>query len=196
MGWGSRMIERYRIYIISILLAVIGFGLYLIYSQPGQVDSSHDSKEVIVDISGAVKNPGVYNLTSEDRIIDAINIAGGLSKKADLELIAQDINQASFLEDEQKIFIPVKKAQLTSSVAPAQTNQSDIVSSSTSGAVVNINTATAAELESLPGIGQVYAQRIVDFRNQIGRFTSASQLLEVSGIGERTLEKIVPYISL
>lgn len=190
------MIERYRIYIISILLAVIGFGLYLIYSQPGQVDSSHDSKEVIVDISGAVKNPGVYNLTSEDRIIDAINIAGGLSKKADLELIAQDINQASFLEDEQKIFIPVKKAQLTSSVAPAQTNQSDIVSSSTSGAVVNINTATAAELESLPGIGQVYAQRIVDFRNQIGRFTSASQLLEVSGIGERTLEKIVPYISL
>jgi competence protein ComEA len=191
-----KILDKYRVYIIGFLILVVGFGFYLIYNQPEEERVSKEKKELVVDISGAVKKPGVYTFNEQDRVIDAINKAGGINKKANLELIAQDINQASFLEDEQKIFIPPKDEGLPSNVASIQTESSAGNSNVSTQGVVNINSASTAELESLPGIGQVYAQRIIDLRKKIGRFTSPNQLLEVSGIGERTLEKIVPHISL
>jgi competence protein ComEA len=184
-------LERYRLHIIGLLLILIGLGIYLIY-QDKSSNSSIDktAKELVIDISGAVKKPGVYNFSSDSRVIDAINRAGGFTKRADLEKIAQEINQASLLDDEQKIYIPLKKSEIDinsdSKVAAVSSNQG----------VININQASSSQLESLPGIGPVYAQRIVDYRNKIGRFNSAQQLLEISGIGPRTLEKIAPEISL
>jgi competence protein ComEA len=182
-------------YIIVFLVLVIAFGIYLIVSadRNNWKAAKGNREEIIVDISGAVKKPGVYTFSSGSRVIDAINRAGGFAKKADLGKIASDINQASKLEDEQKILIPFKQdeAKITSTSGQS-TNQQAVAASG----VINLNQASQAQLESLSGIGPVYAARIIQLRNQLGSFTSLNQLLEVSGIGERTLEKIAPQVSL
>lgn len=188
------MIEKYRPYIIGFLVLIVAVGIYLVYQEP-KTEEEENIEGVVIDISGAVKKPGVYSLSSKDRVIDAINKAGGLTKRADLEKIASDINQASYLEDEQKIEIPLKQSIIKASVAGAEESQTQTTNLTTSG-VIGINQASASQLESLPGIGPVYAQRIVELRNQLGKFSSINQLLEVSGIGERTLEKIAPHVGL
>jgi len=190
------LFEKYRKYLIVFLILVIVFGVYLIYREDKGDDKGGEDISITVDITGAVKKPGVYTFSNGDRVIDAINKAGGLTKKADLDQIAQDINQASKLDDEQKIFVPAKqKTTVSSQVASAQTSDSQ-TNQTIATSKINLNQASVSQLESLPGIGSVYAQRIIELRTKLGRFSSADQLLEVSGIGERTLEKILPYFSL
>jgi len=190
------MIDKYRPYIIGFLLLIIAIGLYLIYQEPEVGEKVENSYKVVIDISGGVRKPGVYTLTKKNRVIDAINKAGGLTKKADLNKISSDINQASYLEDEQKIQIPLKQSKIKSSVAGSQTEDSSSYKTSQADGAIDINTASASQLEGLPGIGPVYASRIVELRSKLGRFSSINQLLEVSGIGDRTLEKITPYVGL
>ncbi len=140
---------------------------------------------ILVDVAGWVRRPGVYEFVSGARVIDAIEAAGGARPGADL----QALNLAAPLADGTQILVPKEGA---TPVAP-------VGSGSAGGAVdglVNVNTATNAELETLPGIGEVTAQAIIDYRTENGPFTTVDELLDVTGIGDVTLENIRELVTV
>lgn len=144
------------------------------------------AQEVFVDIDGAVANPGVYRLSADARISDAIDAAGGLVPEAD----TTSLNRASKIIDGQKIHVPVAGEP---SISPNQSSDdvSDEATADSSGSgLININTATATDLQELPGIGPSTAQAIVDDRTQNGVFSSIEDLMRVSGIGEKKFAKL------
>jgi len=148
---------------------------------------------VIVHIAGAVKNPGVYQLKSTDRIVDAVKIAGGETEEANLDLI----NLAALLKDGQKIIIPYKIYNETGEEMNKDiyNNVENGYSSSVStSAKVNINTADTIILQTLPGIGPVLSERIIEYRNQNGLFGVIDDIKDVSGIAEKKYEGIKDLI--
>jgi competence protein ComEA len=135
---------------------------------------------VIVDVAGWVRRPGVYEFRQGDRVIDAIRMAGGGKTGADL----QSINLAALLIDGQQIVVPRKGK---GSVPGAGTSGGAVPGSGGAEPLINLNTATLDQLESLPGIGPALGQRILDYREQHGPFRKVEDLLNVSGIGEKRL---------
>lgn len=166
--------------------------------------------EVVCDISGAVKHQGVYRLKNGARLEDLIEKAGGLTKDAQL----QAINRSQLLKDQDKIYIPGKgdkaeAAQTANSAAasaPASSpsasasSSSSSVSSSTSraasGDLINLNTATASDLQKLNGIGEKKAEQIIAYRQEKGSFKSIDELKEVSGIGDKTFAAIKDQLTI
>jgi len=149
---------------------------------------------IMVDVKGAVKKPGVYQLSADNRVIDAITIAGGYLEKADSRLI----NHAQKLVDEMIIYIPLKgevmEQEVTQGLVTAPT-QSQSGSSDSSGKV-NLNTADETALMTLPGIGPSKAQAILDYRQQSGSFKTVEDLKSVSGIGDKTFERLADLITV
>lgn len=145
-------------------------------------------KEYYVDISGEVKKPGVYKVKKKTRLVFLIDKAGGLTGKADLDAI----NQASYVEDGAKIIIPKKGENKNSNEAGADASETSV--GNTSGKI-NINQASAEELTSIPGVGTVIAQRIVEYRNG-ARFNSIEDIKNVKGIGDATFEKMKGSITV
>ncbi len=149
---------------------------------PGQNAASTISPSpatIVVDVAGWVIRPGVYEFRQGDRVIDAVRMAGGAKPGADLT----SINLASLLTDGQQIVVPRKGKGGASvpGVGPGGPPGSG------GAALINLNTATLDQLESLPGIGPALAQRIIDYRQEHGPFRSVDELLNVSGIGEKRL---------
>jgi competence protein ComEA len=129
---------------------------------------------IVVEMQGAVATPGVYELPASARLSDAVTAAGGLTDEADLTAI----NLAGRVGDGERIVVP---GRVTQPVSPTNaTPVSDLTI--TQPGLININTANVAELDQLPGVGPTIAQRIVDFRDFYGAFTSVDQLAEVEGI--------------
>ena len=148
---------------------------------------------VIIHIAGAVKNPGVYQLKSTDRIVDAVKIAGGAAEEANLD----SINLAALLKDGQKIIVPYKTYSETGEEINTNTYNyvKSVYSSSVSTtAKININTANANMLQTLPGIGPVLSERIIEYRNQNGLFGVIDDIKDVSGIAEKKYEGIKDLI--
>jgi len=150
---------------------------------------------VIIHIAGAIKNPGVYQLKSTDRIVDAVKIAGGATEEANLDLI----NLAALLKDGQKIIIPYKISNETDegiSKNIYNNVESEYYSSSSvsTNAKININIANANMLQTLPGIGPVLSERIIEYRNQNGLFGVIDDVKDVSGIAEKKYEGIKDLI--
>ncbi len=126
---------------------------------------THISELLYVDVGGAVVHPGVYSLEKSARVGKAIEAAGGLSKQAHQTYIRQHFNGASLLQDGQKIYIPFEGESIDQkNPAPAGGNGEDIPRSDTVAGVISINSGSAKELDSLPGIGAVRAQQIIDGR--------------------------------
>jgi competence protein ComEA len=148
--------------------------------------NNSDSSNMYVYITGEVVKPGLYKLKSGDRVQDAINMAGGVTANADIT----SVNPAEKLKDEQYINIAKKEAN----VEPGSTSGKQAIS----GGKININMATAKELdEFLPGIGETYANRIVDYREKNGRFKSIDEITKVEGIGSgKRFESIKKYITI
>ena len=149
---------------------------------------------LIIHITGAIKNPGVYQLKSTDRIVDAVKIAGGETEEANLDLI----NLAALLKDGQKIIVPYKTYNETGEETNTNTysNAESVYSSSSvsTSAKININTANANMLQALTGIGPVLSERIIKYRNQNGFFGVIDDIKDVSGIGEKKFEGIKDLI--
>ena len=140
--------------------------------------------KVTVDVEGKVRRPGIVVLGGGSRVIDAIKAAGGLrGSPRDTGL-----NLARVLVDGEQILVGVPA--LASGVPPAA------ATASAAGALVNLNTADEAALEGLPEVGPVTAQSILDWRTQNGAFTSVQELLEVDGIGQATLDQLMPYVTV
>jgi len=142
---------------------------------------------VVVDVAGRVRRPGVIQLPVGSRVIDALRKAGGARPKVDLSTL----NLARPLADGEQILVG-RPAVSAGGVAGA----ASAASPATAGALVNLNSATQEQLETLPGVGPVTAQKILDWRGAHGRFSSVDELMEVSGIGEKTLARLAPYLTL
>ena len=131
---------------------------------------------IYVDMDGAVVNPGVYGLIEGSRVIDAINMAGGLTEKA----FTQNLNKARKLVDGEKIFI---------------NEEGEAADVFIDDKLININTASEDSLMSLPGIGEVYAKRIIEYRNA-KRFNSIEEIKNIQGIGDKTFDKLKDLITI
>jgi len=156
-----------------------------------------------VHVTGAVLRPGVYALDAGSRLVQAVDVAGGMAPDADPERI----NLADYLVDGQQVYVPRRGTPIPPSptpVAPSAAAGSrggpglvDAGSAATGGGgLVNINSASAAQLEALPGIGSTLADRIITYREAHGAFAEPADIMGVSGIGEGIYGKIAPYITV
>ncbi|MBE5660738.1 helix-hairpin-helix domain-containing protein [Staphylococcus sp. SS60] len=143
---------------------------------------------VYVDIKGAIKHPNVYKMSSADRVIDLLNKAE-LLEDADVS----QINLSEKLTDQKMIYIPHKGQKNIES--QLGTNKSQVNQSNTN-VKVNLNTASASELMSVPGVGQSKANAIIEHRNQQGAFQDIEELKKVKGFGNKTFEKLKSYFTI
>jgi competence protein ComEA len=154
------------------------------------------SARITVHVVGQVKAPGVFELPLGSRVEDAVERAGGARSGADLGAI----NLARPLVDGEQVRVP-KPGEAVAAAPRQGAGPGSGVGAGGSGAsapggLLNLNTATGAQLEDLPGVGPVLAQRIVDWRTEHGRFTSVDELGEVSGIGEKMLAQLQPKVTV
>lgn len=141
---------------------------------------------VVVEIKGALVNPGVYELKTGDRLIDAIELAGGLTEKAD----DRTINQALLLTDQMMIYVPFQGEEIS------ETSQAAAINGMESSAKININKAEINELTELNGIGDSRAQSIIDYRVENGLFKTSEEIKNVSGIGDKIFENLKEQIAV
>jgi len=143
-------------------------------------------RKVVVHVVGAVNEPGLYTLDEGSRIDDAVRRAGGAKPKAALELV----NLAAPVADGQQVVVPMRSGPAG---APAT---AESASGGAAGGPVHLNTATLEDLDALPGIGPVTAQKILDYRTARGAFSSVDELDAVPGIGPARLEQLKPLVQL
>jgi competence protein ComEA len=139
--------------------------------------------DVTVDVAGAVKRPGVYRLSSSQRVEDALKRAGGATGRADLS----QINRAAKLEDGRQILVPAKPSRATPAAAAAPGGAPGGAGPAAPEQPVNLNTATLEQLDTLDGVGPATAQKILDYRTEHGGFGSVEELDQIPGIGEKRL---------
>jgi competence protein ComEA len=146
---------------------------------PVQSAVTRAREPVVVHVAGAVRRPGVYRLSSGARVDDAVRRAGGATRRADLSAV----NLAAPLEDGRQVLVPLRQraAALGGGAAPAK---------------VNLNTATAEDLDGLAGVGPATAAKILGYREQHGSFGSVDELGDVPGIGERRLEALRELVTV
>ncbi|SFL80868.1 competence protein ComEA [Gracilibacillus orientalis] len=140
--------------------------------------------EYKIDIKGEIENPGVYQVTENDRVEDAIQLAGGFNSKADKQMI----NLAERVYDEMVIHVPAKGEN-----AEGTHQMKDMGSDDQK---VKVNLASIEEMQTIPGIGEVKANAIMEYRETYGRFEKIEDLTKVSGIGEKTVEKLKEYVRI
>lgn len=146
-----------------------------------EVEEKGAAEKLKVHVAGAVVRPGVYELSEGERVIDAIKEAGGSLPEAHLDTL----NLAAKLVDSQKIFVPKTGEVASTPVSP-----------SGSDSKIPLNTATADQLDELPGIGEVLAKRIMEWREAHGRFNKLEELMEVEGIGAKKYNQLRDKIVL
>ena len=148
---------------------------------------------VTVHVAGQVTNPGVYAVPAGGRVADAVVAAGGTASEADVE----QLNLAARLSDGERIYVPKKgEAPPVISAAPAPAPGVGTKAGATPAGPVDLNTATAEQLEALPGVGPATSKAILAYRASHGRFRSVTELLEVPGIGPAKLEALRPLVKV
>ena len=164
-----------------------------------ETEPIEEEASLLVDVKGAVKKPGVYEVTNDTIVNDCIKLAGGLKSDAD----TNTINLSKKVVNEMVIYIPEKKEVKESPpLNDAVIDNTPIIGTGTeennpsSDKKININTATLSELQELDGIGESKAQSIIDYRNEVGLFKDINELMNVSGIGETVFAKIKDNITI
>ena len=179
--------------LIAISLVAILFATFLFTNTRGRAVAQESpkpaltmpavAKTILIHVAGKVKRPDVYPLLAGSRVSDAIKAAGGAQKGVDLS----DINLARVFVDGEQVYVGYVAKVSSSSSKSSKTRFTG---------VINVNRATKAEFDSLTGIGPVLASRIINYRSANGPFLALDDLLKVSGIGSKTLERIRPRLSL
>lgn len=202
-----------QVVLVLLLAAILSGAVVLLYTggrrESGEPFFTEPTQagpagQVMVHVAGAVKNPGLYSLPLGSRVKDAVDRAGGPAPDAALDAV----NLAAFVQDGQKVLIPSRAAgpeaePAASSGAPPAPRPGPrrTVAVKPAAGKISLNSASAQQLERLPGIGPVYARRIVELRQQLRAqngqgFTSVEELLKVPGIGSKRLERIRPHVTL
>lgn len=198
-------LDRFRYPLLFLLggLLLVGVGLIFLKTSLFQSDSKieileevkkNDNGEVVVEVSGAVEKPGVYKLKNDSRVEDALVMAGGFSVDADRIWVEKYLNRAAKISDGQKIYIHSSNEQ--SNVSSANNSggyqTTSAVLSAAGEGLVNINTASLKELDSIPGIGPVYGQNIIDQRP----YSNTEELLSRGVLKPSVYEKVKDKISV
>jgi competence protein ComEA len=180
--------EKLKYVLFGLACGLLASALILLISTPPrgvpiQLAPPPTPSPLFVDVSGAVHEPGVYELALDARVQDAVQLAGGLLPDAN----ESAVNMAAKVMDGQKIIIPLEGEQLPA-IKSNPLEELSVSASVSDIQPININTATQEELETLPGIGPSKAAAIIEYRSTNGPFNSLEDILEVSGIGEKTLD--------
>ncbi|HFI0461553.1 TPA: helix-hairpin-helix domain-containing protein [Streptococcus suis] len=152
-------------------------------------ETSEESSQLVVDVKGSVVKPGLYTLAAGARVNDAVEAAGGLTSQAD----PKSINLAQKLSDESVVYVASKDENIS---VVTSTTASSAMSQEGNESKVNLNTATEADLQTISGIGAKRAADIIAYREANGGFKSVDDLNNVSGIGDKTMESIRPYVTV
>ncbi len=180
-------VAKGMLFSVGLLSGLVLAGLVVLLYQPKGTDklgiATATPAPIKVYVLGAVANPGVYELHPGDRVEEALKAAGGALESADLARI----NLAQRLRDEMQVVVPAKDKGLTQSAGTP--------TSGVGAGKVNVNTASAGELEALPGIGPVLAQRIVQYREQNGPYNGPEDLVKVRGISRSLVERLADQIT-
>jgi len=150
-------------------------------------EESPEQDLITVDVKGAVKSPGIYDLPVGSRVHDAVQKAGGLTDEAD----SKSLNLAQKVSDEALVYVPTKGEE-----AASQQTGSGTTASTSKDKKVNLNKASLEELKQVKGLGGKRAQDIIDHRETNGKFKSVDELKKVSGIGAKTIEKLKDYVTV
>ena len=150
-------------------------------------EESPEQDLITVDVKGAVKSPGIYDLPIGSRVHDAVQKAGGLTEEAD----SKSLNLAQKISDEALVYVPTKGEEAASQQAASGTSPS-----TSKEKKVNLNKASLEELKQVKGLGGKRAQDIIDHREANGKFKSVDELKKVSGIGAKTIEKLKDYVTV
>jgi competence protein ComEA len=201
-------LDRYKAYVLALLFVAIAAGsvvFWLRRPQPAPIVISTPEPTVAptpvptptpaplrVYVTGAVRQPDVYLLHPGSIVKDALAAAGGATEEADLDRI----NLAVQLQDQQQVHVPRRGEEASLALPVLSSSNTDSRSGAISFSLVNINSASAAELETLPGIGPAFAQRIVDYREQNGPFASTEDIVNIKGIGPATFDKLKDLITV
>ena len=153
----------------------------------GEKEESPEQDLITVDVKGAVKSPGIYDLPVGSRVHDAVQKAGGLTEEAD----SKSLNLAQKVSDEALVYVPTKGEE-----AVSQQTASGTTASTSKDKKVNLNKASLEELKQVKGLGGKRAQDIIDHREANGKFKSVDELKKVSGIGAKTIEKLKDYVTV
>ncbi|HFR3977776.1 TPA: helix-hairpin-helix domain-containing protein [Streptococcus suis] len=210
------MLKEYKWQIALPAAAGLLMATFLIFSQPAKSDqtgltdfpqieqtssnsdqteevsteASEELSQLVIDVKGAVEKPGLYTLEAGARVNDAVEAAGGLTSQAD----PKSINLAQKLSDEAVVYVASKDENI--SVVASTTASSAMSPEEKSTSLVNLNTATEADLQTISGIGAKRAADIIAYREANGGFKSVDDLNNVSGIGDKTMESIRPYVTV
>ncbi|MEQ7221209.1 helix-hairpin-helix domain-containing protein [Vagococcus fluvialis] len=201
--------EKIIISVVILVISIIGLKLFLL-KNAAKVDQfeevvltdttdliaetekeNNDVVKMYVDIKGAVKLPGMYEVTSDMRVLNVIDMAGGLKETAD----DSQVNFSQRIEDQMVIYIPVEGEEL-SETAIAGTNSNTANISKDEDGKVNLNQATKEELMTLSGVGEKKAEKIIEYREENGSFKTIEDLKNVNGFGEKSFESLEKYISI
>ena len=192
---------RYRGYAVLTLIYAIVFGGYVLYEgrpQPEPIEIIEPTmvptptpSPIHVHVTGAVQRPGLYVLSPASRLAQALEAAGGMTADADQERV----NLADRVLDGQQVYIPTRGTPPPPSPTPSAHSQAALSSGDVRGRI-NINKASLAELDTLPGIGPAYAQRIMAYREANGPFADPSKIVKVKGIGQVTYDRIKELITV
>ena len=150
-------------------------------------EESLEQDQITVDVKGAVKSPGIYDLPVGSRVHDAVQKAGGLTEQAD----SKSLNLAQKVSDEALVYVPSKGEEVAS-----QQTASGTTPSTSKEKKINLNKASLEELKQVKGLGGKRAQDIIDHREANGKFKSVDELKKVSGIGAKTIEKLKDYVTV
>jgi competence protein ComEA len=204
----SRQEKIVFLVICSVILATFGWKLYskgkdcvTIIPSTEEIkigtpvtEGTVEEEICIIHIAGAVHQPGVYQLNKGKRIIDAVKMAGGKTEMANLDAV----NLAAHLYDGQKIIIPMisenNEDMLFRTVGSYEAEQQR--TNSTNSSLLNLNAANSLQLEALPGIGPVLADRILEYRKSNGMFRNMEEVMNIPGIGEKKFDSIKEYITV
>ena len=197
-------------------IVLIGIGWFVLKPSPvpieayvprvtveSSISSSFVPSQITVHVAGAVKAPGVYRLLPSARVVDAIASAGGALRSADLE----SINLAQTISDTEQVYVPIQKVsrpRVTTAprLRPQRTTPTTLPTTDGGSAgslttrLINLNTATASELDSLTGVGPSTAKAIISYRTKKGSFTKVEDLLNVPGIGPAKLAALRDQVTV
>lgn len=182
---------------LGIIFLGIGLLSTIILSQkPASVEIIADqeasqSGKMMIHVAGAVEKPGLYQLSQDSRVNDALIASGGLNAQADREWFNKNVNLAQKLVDGAKLYFPSNQEN----DEPGLSSISEPGSVLSSETKINLNTASLTQLDTLPGIGPAYGQRIIDYRTK-SPFTKIEDVMKVSGIGQLIFDKIKDQISV
>lgn len=180
---------QHRARVTDVPVTTIGVSTPAGAASPGAVVGPTAAALVVVHVVGRVARPGVVRLPIGSRVKDAVAAAGGPARRADLSTL----NLARVVTDGEQVVVGNRSSgSPTGSTPPPNGTGGQLPGSG----LVNLNSATLADLDSLPHIGPVLAQRILDFRTEHGRFSSVDELNEVSGIGEKTFADLQPLVTV